>query len=163
MRDTRLSFVRQQGYREQIVDEHLFAALMLQPRIIGVAVAIGAWLQSAWIFLALSAVLWWATIIPTHNLFNAIYNVAVADRRGFPPLVGAPAPRRFAMGVAAIHLLVIAVALLAGAVTTAWIAEGLFGVALVAVIFARRCAGASLYYLLSPSFTRVLAIAAALR
>ena len=42
-----------------------YSALMLQPRIVGGAVALGIVLQSPQLFLALSAMLWWSTLVPT--------------------------------------------------------------------------------------------------
>jgi hypothetical protein len=53
-------------------------------------------LQSAWLFLALSAVLWWGTIVPRRNLFDAAYN-CLAYSRGLARTPVAPAPRRFAL------------------------------------------------------------------
>jgi Domain of unknown function (DUF4395) len=67
----------------------------------------------------LSAVLWWNAIVPTHNLFDAIYNHTVAEPRGLPRLGAAPAPRRFAQGMAGTFALAIAVALMLGATTAA--------------------------------------------
>ena len=46
---------------------HLYSALMFQPRIIGGLVALGIVLQTPWLFLALSAVLWWSALVPTLN------------------------------------------------------------------------------------------------
>ena len=145
MHESQLRFVRQQGYSGP-VSHSLYAALMLQPRIIGVLVVAGAWLQSAWLFLALSGVLYLATVVPTWNVFNGIYNAFIANPRGLPRLGPAPAPRRFAMGMAATFALVIGAALVAGATTTAWIMEGLFASAVVAVVFGRFCAGAFTYH-----------------
>jgi hypothetical protein len=78
----------------------LYSALMFQPRIIGALVVLGIVYQSSWLFLVLSAVLLWNALVPTHNLFDAIYNHAVADPRGLPRLSAAPAPRRFAQSMA---------------------------------------------------------------
>ena len=98
---------------------------MLQPKIIGGVVALGIVLQSPRLFLALSAVLWWSTLVPTRSIFDAIYNYAVAYPRNLPPLGIAPAPRRFAQGMAGAVALAIGGALLLGATITAWLLEGL--------------------------------------
>jgi len=145
MQESQLRFVRQLGYSVPASDA-LYEALMLQPRIIGCLVLLGAWFQSAWLFLALSGVLWLAAVVPTWNVFDAIYNTFIAHPRALQRLDAAPAPRRFAMGMAGTLALVIGAALLAGATTTAWILEGLFAAAVVAVVFGRSCAGAVVYH-----------------
>jgi hypothetical protein len=61
--------------------------------------ALGLVLQSAWLFLALSAVLWWGTVVPTRSLFDAAYNRLFAYPRGLPPLPVAPAPQRICISV----------------------------------------------------------------
>ena len=100
MRESQFRFIRQQGFAAPPSDNHLYSALMFQPRIIGALVVLGIVYQSSWLFLVLSAVLLWNALVPTHNLFDAIYNHVVADPRGLPRLSAAPAPRRFAQAVA---------------------------------------------------------------
>src|SRR5262245_38578766 len=111
MRESRVRFIRQQGFATERADEELYSALMLQPRIIGVILGLGILVQSPWLFLGLSVVLWWSALIPTRNPFDAIYNNAVARPRGLRPLEAAPPPRRFAMGMAGTVALAIGVAL----------------------------------------------------
>ena len=82
------------------------------------------------------------------NPFDAIYNHAVADPRGLPPLGAAPAPRRFAQAMAGTVALAIGAALLLGATTAAWIVEGLFVVALMVLIFGNFCVGSCAYQVL---------------
>jgi hypothetical protein len=146
MRNSKIQFVRSLGYLDP--HGHLYSALMLQPRIVGVVTATGLLLQTPWLFLALSAALGWSALIPTRSLFDALYNYAVARPRGLAPLRAAPAPRRFAGGLAAMFTLAIGVALLTGARNTAWVLEGLLAVAVGAVVFGRSCAGADLYQVL---------------
>jgi hypothetical protein len=145
MRQSEIQFIRSQGFTTVDPDHHLFVALMFQPRTIAGVVALGLGLQSAWLFLALSAVLWWGTVVPTRNLFDAAYNRLVAYPRGLSPIPVAPAPRRFAQAVAATVALAIGVALLTGSVVTAWLFEGLFTLALLMVVVRRVCAPAILY------------------
>ena len=145
MRNSKIQFIRSQGFLDPHPDDHLYSALMLQPRIVGAVTAIGVLLQTPWLFLALSAALGWSALVPTRSPFDAIYNAVVARPRGLAPLEAAPAPRRFAAGVAAILTLAIAVALLAGARSTAWVLEALLSAAVAAVVFGRSCAGAALY------------------
>ena len=109
---------------------------------------LGIVLQSPWFFLALSAVLWWSTLMPAHSLFDAIYNYAVAHPRNLPPLGVAPPPRRFAQGMAGAVALAIGGALLLGATITAWLLEGLFAVAVVRAVFGNFCVGAYVYHAL---------------
>jgi hypothetical protein len=146
MRNSKIQFVRSLGYLDS--HGHLYSALMLQPRIVGAVTVTGLLFQTPWLFLALSAALGWSALVPTRSLFDAIYNFAVARPRGLTPLRAAPAPRRFAGGLAAMVTLAIAVALLTGAGSTAWTLEGLLAAAVAAVVFGRTCAGADLYNVL---------------
>jgi hypothetical protein len=140
-----------QGFPTPHVDEALYSALMLQPRGVGVIVALGILVQSPLLFLALSAVLLWSALVPTRNPFDAVYNHVVAGPRTRPPLGTAPAPRRFAMGMAGTVALTIGIALLAGAAITAWVLQGLFAVAVLQVVFGDVCGAANLFHLLQRS------------
>ena len=148
MRNSKNQFIRSLGYLDPHPDDQLYSALMLQPRIVGGLTLIGFLLQTPWLFLALSAALWWSALVPTRSLFDAIYNYVVARPRGLAALEAAPAPRRFAGGLAGVVALVIGVALLAGARSTAWVLEALLAAAVAAVVFGRSCAGADLYHVL---------------
>jgi Domain of unknown function (DUF4395) len=153
MRESQFRFIRQQGFAATPSDNHLYSALMFQPRIIGFLVVLGIVYQSSWLFLVLSAVLWWNALVPAHNIFDAIYNQAVADPRGLPRLGAAPAPRRFAQGMAGTFALAISVALVLGATTAAWLGEGLFSVALMLLIFGRFCVGSYVFHVLQQSLS----------
>jgi hypothetical protein len=148
MRDSQIRFIRQLGFPGTQFPDSFYSALMFQPRAVACVVAVGVLLQSGWLFLALSAVLWWSTLFPFFNLFDAIYNSVVAHRRRLPPLGIAPAPRRFAQGLAGTVAMVIGVALLMDVTTVAWIFQGLFVVASMSVVFRDICAGAEAYYVL---------------
>jgi hypothetical protein len=145
MRNSKLQFIRSLGYLTPDSDDQLYAALMLQPRIVGAVTATGVLFQAPGIFLALSASLGWSALVPTRSLFDAIYNNVIARPRGLAPLAAAPAPRRFAGALAALVTLAIGVALLTGASITAGVLEGLITVAVAGVVFGRACAGADLY------------------
>lgn len=155
MRNSKIQFVRSLGYLDS--HGHLYSALMLQPRIVGGVTVIGLLLQSPWLFLALAAVLGWSALLPSRSLFDWIYNDAVARPRGLASLRPAPAPRRFAGGLAAAVALAIGLALTAGARSTAWALEVLLSIAVAAVVFGRSCAGANLYNVVVSAFngTRV--------
>ena len=145
MRNSRLQFIRSQGFLDPHPDDHLYSALMLQPRIVGVVTVFAVLLQTPWLFLALSAALGWSALVPAQSMFDAIYNSVVARPGGLVPLAAAPAPRRFAGGLAAILTLAIGAALLADARGTAWALQAVLVLALGAVVFGRTCAAADLY------------------
>ncbi len=145
MRQSEIQFIRQLGYRNIHPDHRLYVALMFQPRTVGGVLASGIVLQSAWLFVALSAVLWLGAIVPTRNLFDAVFNRLIACPGGLPRLGVAPAPRRFAQAMAGTMALAIGVALLSGATLTAWVFEGLFAIGTMTVVLGRVCGPALLY------------------
>ena len=160
MRKTREFFICQQGFAVPADNPHLYSALMLQPRIIGVLVVIGSILQSGELFLLLAAVLAWGTIVPSHSLFDAIYNHGVAIPRGLPSLGAAPAPRRFAQGAAAMMALATGLALVTEATVIAWILEGVFIIAVASAVVRRFCLPAHFYYVLRRRLSPVSSITA---
>jgi hypothetical protein len=141
-------FIQQQGFPEAdpTACGRQFAALMFQPWLVGLPVAAGLITQSPALFLALSAVLVWNVLVPRWNPFDALYRALVSGPRGLPPLGPAPAPRRFAQGMAATFLLGIGLSLLAGNATLAWILEGFLVVALSALLAGRLCLGSYVYH-----------------
>ena len=150
MRDSQLRFIRQLGVTTPNPDGHLYEALMFQPRIIGGLTVVGVLLQNPWLFLTLSAVLAWATLVPTQNPFDAVYNAVVALPRGRPRLGVSLAPRRFAQSMAATVALMIAAALLEEMRVIAWIGEGLFAAGVLAAVFGDFCGAAQVYIKLKP-------------
>jgi Domain of unknown function (DUF4395) len=145
MRDSQLRFLRQLGVTTPNPDRTVYEALMFQPRIIGSLTLVGVLLQNPWLFLTLSAVLWWATLVPRQNLFDATYNAVVALPRGRPRLGVSLAPRRFAQSMAATVAMLIGVALVKEAVGAAWILEALLAAGVMAAIFGDFCGAAQLY------------------
>lgn len=150
------NFMRQQGFPDEAsgsCDLH-FAGLYFQPRIVfpsivaGVILNIAGFVSAASaVFLALSIVLWWNTLVPRLNPFELVYNRR-ARLRGSPELGTAPAPRRFAQGMAASLLTGASLCLILGAVTAAAVLEGLLVVAFAALLFGRFCLGAYVYHVL---------------
>jgi hypothetical protein len=143
----KLNFVRQQGFRDVLPGTCSFQypALMWQPRVIGILVLVGVVLQVGPYFLGLSALLWWNAILPEFNPFDALYNNLVAEPKGLPRLTSAPAPRRFAQGMAGTFMLAIGLSLLLGWSAVAWTLEVLLLIALGALIFGRFCLGSYLF------------------
>ena len=110
------NFMKQQGFAAEPPDacNMHFAGLYFQPRIVFPTLLVGILLQSPAIFLAVSALLWWNVLVPRLNPFEQVYNRFLAARRGTPPLVPAPGPRRFAQAMAAAFTLGAGLCLLAG-------------------------------------------------
>jgi hypothetical protein len=143
------NFVQQQGFpkAEPSSCGLQFSALMFQPRLIGILVAIGIVTQSAGLFLTLAALLTWCALVPKWNPFEVLHRVLIARPRGTPPLGPTPAPRRFAQGMAATFMLGIGLSLLGGQAMLAWILEGVLAVALAALVVGRFCLGSYLFHL----------------
>jgi hypothetical protein len=150
------NFMRQQGFAEEPPDacDMHFEGLYFQPRIVFPTVLAATLLQlvsvpaSAGLHLAVSAVLWWNTLLPAWNPFERAYNRLVARPRGLPELVPAPGPRRMAQGMAAAFSLVAGVALLLGAMPLAWTMQAMLVAGFSLLLFAKLCLGAYLYHLL---------------
>jgi hypothetical protein len=149
-RSAQLNFIQQQGFQDATAAGcgTQYPALMFQPRLIGMIVAVGLILQAPALFLLLSAVLWWNVLLPALNPFDALYNGLIAGPKGLPKLTPAPGPRRFAQGMAATFMLGIGLSILSGWLIAAWILEGLLVVALVALVFGRFCLGSYIFHLL---------------
>jgi hypothetical protein len=139
-------FIREQGFTTDGCQEGLYSALMFQPRVITGVVISSVLLQSPWVFLALSAVLWWSALVPSHNPFDAFFNHVMADPARLTAMPAAPPPRRFAQAMAATVAMSIAMTLIAGASYAAWLFEGVFVVASLSVVVRRSCLPAYVYH-----------------
>ena len=148
--DSKRNFILQQGLDSppEAGCPARFSALMFQPRVVGSIVLAAVLLQSPAIFLALSALLWWNALVPRWNPFDAVYNLASADRPGAVRLGPAPPPRRFAQGMAGSFALAIGLLLLAERAAAAAVLQVLLLAALAALIFGRFCLGSFLYHLI---------------
>jgi hypothetical protein len=151
MSQTQINFVKQQGFEDANARtcDVQYPALMFQPRLVGVLVVAGVLLQASPLFLTLSALLWWSVLVPGLNPFDRLYNSLVAARTGRPALSPAPAPRRFAQGLAAAFMLLIGVSLRFGWYTLAWVLEAVLLVALGALIFGSFCLGSFVFHLVT--------------
>jgi hypothetical protein len=149
-RSAQLNFIQQQGFRDATPSgcETQFPALMFQPRLIGVIVAVGLVLQAPALFLILSAILWWNVLLPARNIFDALYNRFVAGPKGLPKLTPAPGPRRFAQGMAATFMLGIGISIFWDQPVAAWVLEGFLVMALVALVFGKFCLGSYIFHLI---------------
>ena len=150
------NFMKQQGFAEEPPDacDMHFEGLYFQPRIVFPAVIVAILLQlwsipaSAGLHLAISAVLWWNTVLPARNPFERAYNRWVARPKGRLELVPSPGPRRMAQGMAAAFNLGAALALVYGMTPLAWVLQAMLVVAFSALLFGRFCLGAYVYHLL---------------
>ncbi len=149
------NFMRQQGFPEesdQVCDMH-FSGLYFQPSIVGSVVVAAILLGSPLMFFLLSAILWWNALVPPWNPFERVYNRFLARPSGRPELAPAPAPRRFAQGMAAAFMLVAAIALQQGWMLTARVFEGFLVAAFAALLFGKFCLGAYVYHVLRGKWT----------
>ena len=150
MRPSKVDFVRQQGFATEGCQDGLYSALMLQPRVIAGVVIAGVVVQSPWLFLGLSAVVWWGALVPRHNPFDAFFNRVMADPARLAAMPAAPPPRRFSQAMAGTLAMSIATALFAGASHAAWLIEGVFVAGSMSVVVRRFCLPAYMYHLLWP-------------
>jgi hypothetical protein len=144
------NFMRQQGFPDEPADacQMHFEGLYFQPRIVFPLVLLAIVLQSAWLFLVLSAILWWNVAVPRLNPFEQVYNHYVAPRRGRGLLQPAPGPRRFAQAMAAAFTLGAGLGLMAGWSVLSWVLQAFLVVAFSLLLFGRFCAGAYVFHLL---------------
>ena len=144
------NFMKQQGFGEEPANacNMHFAGLYFQPRIVFGVVLLGILLQSAAIFLALSAVLWWNVLAPALNPFEQAYNRLIARPRGNSRLGPAPGPRRFAQAMAAAFTLAAGAGLLLGSTGASWVFQGFLVVAFSALLFGKFCMGAWVFHVL---------------
>jgi len=144
------NFMRQQGFAEEPAEARRahFHGLTFQPRIVFPCVLLAILLQSPWLHLVISAVLWWNTLVPALNPFEQAYSRWIARPRGHEPLVPARGPRRMAQGMAAAFNLAAGLGLLSGQTAFAWVMEAFLVVAFSALLFGRFCLGAYVYHLL---------------
>jgi hypothetical protein len=146
--DAKRNFILQQGLGEPASDkvDAQFSALQFQPRVVALVVFLGVILQSSILFLALSALLWWSALQPAKNPFDDLYNRSFGVQPGTVRLEPAPAPRRFAQGMAGSFALIIGALLLLDWRPAAYFFEALFLVAIIALLFGRFCLGSYIFH-----------------
>jgi Domain of unknown function (DUF4395) len=144
------NFILQQGFSEPAAASCplQYRSLLFQPRVVGLVVLVAVVLQEPWIFLALGVVLWWNALIPQMNPFDAVYNRTLALRPGGMAVGRAPAPRRFAQGMAGTVALAIGISLARGWTVAAVALQGLLIAALAALTLGGFCLGSFLFHLL---------------
>ena len=150
--DAKRNFILQQGLNEPAADTCplQYSALLFQPRLIGVWVAVSVIFQAPSLFFALAAVLWWSALIPRLNPFDALYNWTLARRSG-TSLIAAPTPRRFAQFLAGAFAMTIAILLTLGWRFAAFVLEGFLILAIAALVLGRFCLGSFVFHLVRGS------------
>ncbi len=142
-------FMVQQGFREEETSRRRwhFRALQLQPAILGLLVVVGIVFQSATLFFVLAAVLIWNVVFPSLNVFERFYDLAIG-RGTKPKLEPAPAPRRFAQGMAATFMAITSWSLTSGWLIVAYVFEFSLVAALTALLAGKFCMGSYIYHTL---------------
>ncbi|HET7101353.1 MAG TPA: DUF4395 family protein [Terriglobia bacterium] len=143
-------FMAQQGFGDEEPSRRRwhFLALQFQPVALGLLVLIGIVSQSQGIFFLLAAVLAWNVALPQFNIFERIYDWVVAIPMSKPKLEPAPAPRRFAQGMAASFMALTGLSLAFGWMIAAYVFEAFLVAALVALIAGKFCMGAYIFHTL---------------
>ena len=147
--DAKRNFILQQGLNEPAADTCplQYSALLFQPRLIGLWVAVAVILQAPSLFFALAVVLWWSALIPRLNPFDALYNWTLARRSG-TSLTGAPTPRRFAQFLAGSFALAIAISLTLDWRIVAFVLVGFLILAIGALVLGGFCFGSFVFHLI---------------
>jgi len=150
--EVKRNFILQQGFEEPTpaVCPRQYSALHFQPRTVFAWIVAGILFQSPPVFYLLCAVLWWSALFPKLNPFDALYNLTLGGNRltSFY-LAPAPAPRRTAQAMAGTFALACGLLLHFGLSTAAYVVEGIFLAAVLALVLARFCLGSFVFHLLS--------------
>jgi Domain of unknown function (DUF4395) len=107
----------------------------------------GIWFQSPLLFYVLCAVLWWSALLPKLNPFDALHNLTFGHRAGAFHLTQAPAPRRTSQAMAGAFALACGLLIHFGLSTAAYVVEGLFLAAVLALTLGGFCLGSFLHHL----------------
>jgi hypothetical protein len=144
------NFILQQGFEEPApaVCPRQYSALHFQPRTVFLWLLAGIWFQSAPLFYVLCAVLWWSALLPKLNPFDAVYNWTFGYRAGAFHLTPAPAPRRTSQVIAGAFALACGLLIHFGLSTAAYVVEGIFLAAVLALTLGGFCLGSFVHHML---------------
>ena len=144
------NFILQQGFEEPAPGTCplQYSALHFQPRIVLLWLLAGIWFQSPSLFYALCAVLWWSALLPKFNPFDAVYNLTLGHKPGSFQLSPAPAPRRTAQAMAGAFAFMCALLIHLSLFTVAYIVEGVFLGAVLALTVGGFCLGSFVHHVL---------------
>jgi hypothetical protein len=148
--EVKRNFILQQGFEgpSSAICPRQYSALHFQPRIVLFWIATAVLFQSTLLFAALCAVLWWSALLPKLNPFDTVYNRTFGHRAGAFHLTPAPAPRRTAQAMAGAFALACALLLHFGLFAIAYVVEGVFLAAVLALTLGGFCLGSFVYHLL---------------
>ncbi len=144
------NFILQQGFEEPspAICPRQYSALHFQGRVVFVCIVAGIVSHSPPLFYVLCAVLWWSALLPQLNPFDAFYNSTLGGRDGAFHLTPAPAPRRTAQSMAGAFALACGLLIHFGLSIAAYVVEGIFLAAVLALILGGLCVGSFVHYLL---------------
>lgn len=111
-------------------------------------VGAGILFHSTFLFYVLCAVLWWSALLPKLNPFDAVHNSTFGRRAGVFHLTPAPAPRRTAQAMAGAFALACGLLIHFGLSTAAYVVEGFFLAAVLALTLASLCVSSFVFHLL---------------
>jgi hypothetical protein len=148
--EVKRNFILQQGFEEPApaICPPQYSALHFQPRSALLWLLSGILFQSPPLFYALCAVLWWSALLPKLNPFDAVYNWTLGKRAGAFHLNHAPAPRRTAQAMAGALALACALLIHFGLFAAAYVVEGIFLAAVLALTVGGLCLGSFVHHLL---------------
>jgi len=142
-------FILQQGFENPTPDSCSlqYSALQFQPRVIMLWIIAGILFQTPSVFATLSAVLWWSALFPKLNPFDALYNRTSGKRPSGFRVSPAPPPRRTAQGMAGTFSIACALLIYFGFNVLAYVVEGIFLAAVMALTVGGFCLGSFVYHL----------------
>jgi Domain of unknown function (DUF4395) len=144
------NFIVQQGFEEPApaACPRQYSALHFQPRTVFFWVVAGILFQSEPLFYALCAVLWWSALLPKFNPFDNVYNWTFGRRADAFQLTPAPAPRRTSQAMAGSFALACGLLIHFDLSTAAYVLEGIFLAAVLALTLGGFCLGSFVHHLL---------------
>jgi hypothetical protein len=142
------NFILQQGFDEPAAATcpRQYSALLFQGRVVLVWVVAGIVFQIPALFYALCGVLWWSAVLPALNPFDAVYNSTFGRRAGAFQLTAAPTPRRTAQSMAGGFALTCGLLIHFGFFVAAYLVEGFFLAAVLALTLGGLCVGSFVYH-----------------
>lgn len=143
------NFILQQGFENPapVVCSLQYSALQFQPRVVLIWIIIAILFQMPSVFAGLSAVLWWSALFPKLNPFDLLYNQACRKQPSLFRVSPAPPPRRAAQGMAGAFSLASALLIYFGFNFVAYVVEGIFLAAVLALTLGGFCLGSFVYHL----------------
>ena len=143
------NFILQQGFEDAapVSCSLQYSALQFQPRVVLIWIIAGILLQHPAAFAALSAVLWWSALLPKLNPFDALYNRTAGKRPSRFQVSPTPPPRRTAQAMAGAFALACALLIYFGFTVLAYVVEGIFLAAVMALTVGGFCLGSFVYHL----------------